>query len=62
VPRSWAGQQDASSYRESDELVEERVKVIQQERNTPGRSGEKIKQQEIHKEIVRRDKGRIPER
>ena len=38
-----------------DELVEERVKVNQQEMKTPGRRGEKIKQ-EIDKEIVRRDK------
>jgi hypothetical protein len=49
-------QQDAYSYRENDELVEERVKVSQQERKTPGRRGEKIKQEEIDKEIVRRDK------
>jgi len=49
-------QQDAHSYRESDELVEERAKVNQQERKTPGRRGEKIKQEEIDKEIVRRDK------
>ncbi|MFZ0511237.1 MAG: hypothetical protein WAM14_06495 [Candidatus Nitrosopolaris sp.] len=57
-------QQDAYSYREKDELVEERVKVNQQERKTPGRRGEKIKQEEIDKEIVRRDKikdKRIPE-
>jgi len=57
-------QQDAHSYRENDELVEERVKVNQQERKTPGRRGEKIKQEEIDKEIVRRDKikgKRIPE-
>jgi hypothetical protein len=39
-----------------DELVEERVKVNQQEMKTPGRRGEKIKQEEIDKEIVRRDK------
>ena len=58
-------QQDPYSYREKDELVEERVKVNQQERKTPGRRGEKIKQEEIDKEIVRRDKvrgKRIPER
>jgi hypothetical protein len=51
-------------YRENDELYEERVKVNQQERKTPGRRGEKIKQEEIDKEIVRRDKmkdKRIPE-
>ena len=39
-----------------DELVEERVKVNQQEMKTPGRRGDKIKQEEIDKEIVRRDK------
>ena len=58
-------QQDVYSYRENDGLVEERVKVNQQERKTPGRRGEKIKQEEIDKEIVRRDKIRgksIPER
>ncbi len=49
-------QQDTSSYRLKDELVEERVKVNQQQMKTPGRRGEKIKQEEIDKEIVRRDK------
>ena len=49
-------QQDAYSYRENDELDEERVRVNQQVRKTPGRRGEKIKQEEIDKEIVRRDK------
>jgi len=39
-----------------DELVEERVRVNQQQMKTPGRRGEKIKQEEIDKEIVRRDK------
>ncbi len=47
-------QQDTHSTK--DELVEERVKVNQQEMKTPGRRGEKIKQEEIDKEIVRRDK------
>jgi hypothetical protein len=47
-------QQDSRSTK--DELVEERVKVNQQELKTPGRRGEKIKQEEIDKEIVRRDK------
>ena len=46
--------QDVRRYGEN-ELVEERVKVNQQEMKTPGRRGEKIKQ-EIDKEIVRRDK------
>jgi hypothetical protein len=57
-------QKDTYSYRENDELYEERVKVNQQEKKTPGRRGEKIKQQEIDKEIVRRDKmkdKKIPE-
>jgi hypothetical protein len=49
-------QQDTYHYRGNNELVEERVKVNQQERKTPGRRGEKIKQEEIDKEIVRRDK------
>ena len=49
-------QHDDYHYRGNDELVEERVKVNQQERKTPGRRGEKIKQEEIDKEIVRRDK------
>jgi|SRR5215831_2176653 hypothetical protein len=55
-------QQDTFHYRGHDELVEERVKVNQQELKTPGRRGEKIKQEEIDKEIVRRDKmkKRIP--
>jgi hypothetical protein len=57
-------QNDTYSYREDDELYEERIKVNQQEKKTPGRRGEKIKQEEIDKEIVRRDKmkeKRIPE-
>jgi hypothetical protein len=36
--------------------VDERRKVNQQEMKTPGRRGEKIKHEEIDKEIVRRDK------
>ena len=56
-------QQDTYHYRGNNELVEERVKVNQQQLKTPGRRGEKIKQEEIDKEIVRRDKvknNRIP--
>jgi hypothetical protein len=49
-------QQDTYHYRGNNELVEERVKVNQQQQRTPGRRGEKIKQEEIDKEIVRRDK------
>ncbi len=41
---------------ENDELYEERIKVNQQERKTPGRRGEKIKLEEIDKEFVRREK------
>ena len=37
-------------------MAEERRKVSQQEGKTPGRRGEEIKQEEIDKEIVRRDK------
>ena len=48
-------QQDTYHYGGNDELVEERVRVNQQEQKTPGRRGEKIKQEEIDKEIVRRD-------
>ena len=47
-------QQDTYHYRGNNELVEERLKVNQQEQKTPGRRGEKIKQEEINKEIVRR--------
>jgi hypothetical protein len=56
-------QQDTFHYRGNEELYEERVKVNQQQQKTPGRRGEKIKQEEIDKEIVRRDKiknNRIP--
>ena len=48
-------QQDTYRYGGDNELVEERVQVNQQEQKTPGRRGEKIKQEEINKEIVRRD-------
>ena len=48
-------QQDTYRYGGDNELVEERVQVNQQEQKTPGRRGEKIKQEEIDKEIVRRD-------
>ncbi|MGA9151169.1 MAG: hypothetical protein WBZ36_11375 [Candidatus Nitrosopolaris sp.] len=59
-------QQETYHYRGNNELVEERLKVNQQGRKTPGRRGEKkIKQEEINKEIVRRDmikNKRIPAR
>jgi hypothetical protein len=48
-------QQDTYHYGGDNELVEERVQVNQQEQKTLGRRGEKIKQEEIDKEIVRRD-------
>jgi hypothetical protein len=48
-------QNDTYSYRENNELYEGRVKVNQQEKKTPGRRREKIKQEEIDKEIVKRN-------
>ena len=49
-------QQDPHSYRGYDELADERRNINQQEMKTPGRRGEKIKHEEIDKEMVRRDK------
>ncbi len=49
-------QQNTDSYHGFDELAEERRKVNQQEMKTPGRRGEKIKHEEIDKEIIRRNK------
>ena len=46
----------AVDYSQGDEMSEERRKVSQQEGKTPGRRGEQIKQQEIDKEIVRRNR------
>ncbi|MGA7899442.1 MAG: hypothetical protein WA395_10755 [Nitrososphaeraceae archaeon] len=43
-----------NNYFGPDELLEERVKVNQQQMKTPGRRGEIIKQEEIAKEIIRR--------
>ena len=40
---------------QDDDMAEERRKVNQQEGKTPGRRGEQIKQEEIDKEIVRRE-------
>ena len=48
-------QQGSGSYLQGDEMAEERRKVNQQEGKTPGRRGEQIKQEEIDKEIVRRE-------
>ena len=49
-------QPGAGSYSQGDEMAEERRKVGQQEGKTPGRRGEQIKQQEIDKEIIRRNR------
>ena len=49
-------QPGTGSYSQDDEMSEERKKVSQQEGKTPGRRGEQIKQQEIDKEIVRRNR------
>jgi hypothetical protein len=49
-------QPGAGSYSQGDEMAEERRNVSQQEGKTPGRRGEQIKQQEIDKEIVRRNR------
>ncbi len=49
-------QQDSHSYRGYDELADERRNINQQEMKTPGRRWEKIKHEEIDKEMVRRDK------
>jgi hypothetical protein len=43
-----------NNYYGPDELLEERIKVNQQQMKTPGRRGELIKQEEIAKEIIRR--------
>jgi hypothetical protein len=48
-------QQDSSSYRGDDELNDEKRRVNQQELKTPGRRGEKIKQEELDKEFSRRN-------
>ena len=48
--------QGYGGYRQNDDLAEERRRVNQQEGKTPGRRGEEIKQEEINREIVRRDR------
>ncbi len=53
--RRKGSKQGAGSYQQNDEMAEERRKVNQQEGKTPGRRGEEIKQEEIDKEIVRRE-------
>ena len=49
-------QQANNSYRGDDELMDEKRRVNQQEMKTPGRRGEKIKQEELDREFVRRSK------
>ena len=49
-------QQSSSSYHGYDELADERRNINQQGMKTPGRRGEKIKNEEIDKEMIRRDK------
>jgi hypothetical protein len=51
-------QQAGNSYRGDDELADERRSVNQQGMRTPGRRGEKIKQEELDKEYVRRSRGK----
>jgi hypothetical protein len=43
-------------HSQGDEMAEERREVSHQQGKTPGRRGEQIKQEEIDKEIVRRDR------
>jgi hypothetical protein len=47
-------QQGNNSYRGYDELNDEKRRVNQQELKTPGRRGEKIKQEELDREFSRR--------
>ena len=49
-------QQNTHRYHGYDELADERRNINQQEMKTPGRRGEKIKHEEIDKEMVRRDR------
>jgi hypothetical protein len=51
-------QQDSNTFREDDELNDEKRRVNQQEMKTPGRRGEKIKQEELDKEFSRRSMGK----
>jgi hypothetical protein len=46
----------AGSYSQGDEMAEERRNVSYQQGKTPGRRGEEIKQEEIDKEIIRRNR------
>jgi hypothetical protein len=47
-------QQDDNTFRGDDELNDEKRSVNQQEMKTPGRRGEKIKQEELDREFSRR--------
>ena len=49
-------QPGTGGHSQGDEMAEERRKVSHQQGKTPGRRGEKIKQEEIDKEIVRRNR------
>ena len=49
-------QPGTGGHSQGDEMAEERRKVSHQQGKTPGRRGEQIKQEEIDKEIVRRDR------
>jgi hypothetical protein len=49
-------QPGTGSHSQGDEMSEERREVSQQQGKTPGRRGEQIKQQEIDKEIIRRNR------
>jgi len=49
-------QPGTGGYSQGDEMAEERRNVSHQQGKTPGRRGEEIKQEEIDKEIVRRNR------
>ncbi len=49
-------QPGAGDDSQGDEMAEERRNVSHQQGKTPGRRGEEIKQEEIDKEIVRRNR------
>jgi hypothetical protein len=49
-------QPGAGIYSQGDEMAQERRNVNHQQGKTPGRRGEEIKQEEIDKEIVRRNR------
>jgi hypothetical protein len=51
-------QQASNSYRGDDELMDEKRWLYQLYINTPGRRGEKIKQEELDREFVRRSKAK----